>query len=296
MLEHLTRSTVTMNKLSTEKRAAIIRALTEGNSIRGTARMVGVSKTTVLKLLVEVGEFCAFYHDQRVRNVPATRIEADEIWAFVGTKQKNAEGPQQGDLWTFTAIDPDSKMIVSYLVGHRAAMDAYYFMADLKERLANRVQLTTDGHHMYLSAVEHAFGWNGVDYAMLQKHYSQNPEGRRRYSPAKCTGATKKWVMGTPAKELVSTSIVERKNLNIRLYSRRYTRLTNAFSRKVENHEHAMALHFFVHNFCRAHTTLTKKANGVKTNPAMAAGLTDRVLKIEDLLTMMDPKAPLQSK
>lgn len=275
-----------MNKLPLSKRAAILRALAEGNSIRGTARMVGVSKTTILKLLVEVGEFCEKYQDKVLRDLPCKRIEADEIWAFVGAKKKNAKREGDGDIWTFTALCADTKLMVSWLVGHRTREHAHDFIEDVAERLAHRVQLTTDGHHMYLSAVEDTFGYGGIDYAQLQKIFQSAPGVG--YSPGKYLGATKERVMGNPDPDVVSTSYVERQNLNIRMYSRRHTRLTNAFSKKVENHAYAMALHFMVHNFCRSQTTLTKKANGVHTSPAMAAGLTNHVWKIDEVLGLME--------
>ena len=281
-----------MNRLPIAKQAAILRALTEGCSIRATARMVGVSKTTILKLLVEAGQFCALYHDKVVRNLTCTRVEADEIWAFVGSKQRNAESPGKGDIWTFTALCADSKLIISWLVGHRVYHHATRFMDDVRSRLANRVQLTTDGHHMYLTAVEAAFGYGGTDYAMLVKKYGLSPdEDRRKYSPAICVGTIKEHIMGKPDMKQVSTSYVERQNLTIRLNNRRHTRLTNGFSKKVENHAHAMALHFFVYNFCRAHTTLTKARGGIHTTPAMAAGLADRVWKLEELVVRLDPTA-----
>ena len=189
-------------------------------------------------------------------------------------------------------MDADSKLMVSWLVGNRTTDYAIAFMRDVASRLTNRVQLTTDGHYMYLVAVEAAFGWNGVDFAMLVKRYAghEGVSAERRYSPPICTGAEKKWVMGQPVKELVSTSYVERSNLTLRLMSHRFTRLTNAFSKKMENHAHAVALHFFAYNFCRPHQTLTKRRKGIKTTPAMAAGLTDHPWKMEDLLGLMNHK------
>ncbi len=292
MLEQLITLNVTMNVLPLAKKAAIIRALTEGASIRATARMTGTSKTTVLKLLVEVGEFCAGYQNCILRRLPCRKVQTDEIWAFVGAKQKNARTPGYGDIWTFVAVDADTKLVVSWLVGHRNADHATIFMRDVASRLANRVQLTTDGHSMYLSAVENAFGWNGVDFAQLQKVYGADVEGERRYSPPICLGAIERWVTGKPDEADVSTSYVERTNLTIPLRSRRFTRLTNGFSKKAENHMYAVALHFFVANFCRPHMTLTKAKSGIHTSPAMAAGLTDHVWTIEKMLAMMDPKHP----
>jgi len=279
--------------LPTAKKAAVLKALTEGASIRAAGRMVGVSKTTVLKLLVEVGEFCAGYQNYILRNLPCRKVQADEIWAFVGAKAKNARTPGFGDIWTFVAVDADTKLVVSWLVGGRNGEHAEIFMRDVASRLAHRVQLTTDGHTMYLAAVENAFGWNGVDFAQLQKVYGSEPEGERRYSPPICLGAIKRWVTGNPDEDHVSTSYVERANLSIRMHTRRFTRLTNGFSKKAENHMHAVALHFFVANFCRAHMTLTKARGGVHTSPAMAAGLTDHVWRIEDMLQMMDPTRPM---
>jgi len=282
-----------VNVLPGSKKAAILKALTEGASIRATARQVGVSKTTVLKLLVEVGQFCAAYQNERLRNLSCARIQADEIWAFVGAKAKNAKTPGYGDIWTFVAVDADTKLVVSWLVGNRNAEHAEVFLRDVASRMANRVQLTTDGHQMYLPAVESAFGWDGVDFAQLQKIYGMDPEGERRYSPPICLGAIKRWVTGKPDRAHVSTSFVERANLTIRMHSRRFTRLTNGFSKKPENHMYAVALHFFVSNFCRPHMTLTRARGGIHTSPAMAAGLTDHVWTVEKMLGMMDPSRRL---
>jgi IS1 family transposase len=285
-----------MNRLTDSRRAAIVRCLVEGNSIRATGRLTGTSKATVLKLLVELGEFCSIYQHHRMVNLPCQRIEADEIWAFVGAKQKRAKDASQGDLWTFTAIDADSKLMVSWLVGPRTPENALAFMEDVERRLANRVQLTTDGHNMYLSAVESAFGWNGVDYARLIKSYGQpSTEGQQRYAPAVCTGTRKEWVMGEPDMAKVSTSYVERSNLTLRMSQRRFTRLTNAFSKKAENHAHAVSLYFMAYNFCRAHDTLTRAAGGIKRTPAMAAGLTDHVWTAQEIVELMDPKRLLHS-
>lgn len=289
MPEHLARLNH-MNKLPVTKRAAIVRALTEGSSVRAAARMVGVSKDTVLKLLVEVGDFCSIYQDYRLRDLNATRVEADEIWAFVGAKQRNATRHGDGDVWTFTAIDADSKLMISWMVGQRNSETANPFMADVASRMWNRIQLTTDGHLMYIEAVRKAFEFARVDYAMLAKTYA-NPEGvqgQRRYSPAVCTGAVKERRVGRPDMDLVSTSFVERANLTMRMGMRRFTRLTNAFSKKAENHAHAVSLAFMHYNFCRSHATLTKAAKGVHTTPAMAAGLTDHVWTVEEVLAMMD--------
>lgn len=300
-----------MNKLDTATRAAIVRCLVDGSSVRATARITGTSKATVLKLLVDLGEFCSLYQDHVLTGLHSTRVEADEIWAFVGAKQRNAVQDGHGDIWTFTAIDADSKLMISWLVGGRSSANARSFMEDVASRLANRVQLTTDGHHMYLTAVESAFGYNKVDYAQLVKTYGQVPDlsPGRRYSPAVCTGILCERVMGKPDPDLVSTSYVERANLSMRMGMRRFTRLTNGFSKKAENHAHAVSLYFMHYNFCRTHTTLTKAKGGVHQTPAMAAGIADRVWKIEDILALMEPETevgaekraskraqPLQSK
>jgi IS1 family transposase len=279
-----------MNKLTDSRRAAIVRALVEGNSVRATARLTGTSKATVLKLLVEMGEFCSVYQDHMLRNLNCKRVEADEIWAYVSAKQRNATKEGQGDLWTFTAIDADSKLMVSWLVGSRTNESARRFVQDIADRLANRIQLTTDGHPMYLTAVERAFKWNGCDFAQLVKSYGQtqvSEDPTRRYSPGICTGAEKTWVMGDPDFDLVSTSYVERANLTMRMGMRRFTRLTNAFSKKAENHAHAVSLFFMFYNFCKPHQTLTKAAKGIKTTPAMAAGIADHVWTVQEILDLM---------
>lgn len=280
-----------MNKLTDSKRAAVIRGMVEGNSIRSLTRMTGVSKGAVLRLLAEVGEFCAVYLDYKLRKLPCRRVEADEIWGLCGAKEKNATKPGQGDLWTYTAICADSKLLVSWVVGRRNHENTQDFMADVAARLAHRVQLSTDGLTWYLAAVENAFGWNNVDYAQLVKTYGvplDENARQRRYSPMECTGAVKTPVMGTPELTKVSTSYVERANLTIRMGMRRMTRLTNGFSKKAENHAHAFAIHAMFYNFCRPHQTLTNAAKA-KTTPAMACGLTDRVWTVEDVLALMDP-------
>ncbi len=292
MLDQLTILTVTMNKLDTARRAAIIRCLCEGNSIRATARMTGAAKATVLKLLVEVGEFCSTWQDYRLRNLQSVRVEADEIWAFVGAKQRRARRSGDGDIWTFTALDADSKLMITWLVGPRVVENATAFLCDLRSRLRQKIQLTTDGHTMCETAVRAAFRWDEVDWAMLVKEYGtvEGVDAARRYSPPTCTGATKIRKIGRPDMDLVSTSYVERANLSIRMQQRRFTRLTNAFSKKAENHAHAVSLYFMYYNFCRPHQTLTKNhPNHYQTTPAMATGLTDRVWQVEDLLALMDP-------
>jgi IS1 family transposase len=283
-----------MNRLTTERRTRIIHALVEGAAVRATARTVGVSKTTVLKLLVDAGELCAIYQDHKLRNLPCRKIEADEIWCFVGAKARHAKTPGFGDIWTFTAICAETKLMVSWHVGQRDAENCEGFMRDLASRLANRVQLTTDGHNMYRPAVEKAFGYNGVDFSQLVKVYAFDHGTGGRYSPPECTGTIKTRIMGNPDEASVSTSFVERQNLNLRMQSRRFTRLTNAFSKKVENHAHAVALHFMVYNFCRSHGTLTKSAKGVHTTPAMAAGVANHVWKVEELVELMSPNHLLQ--
>jgi IS1 family transposase len=274
-----------MNRLSTEDRAKILHLLCEGMSIRAITRLTGASKNTVAKLLVDAGKVCAAYHDANVRNVKASRIQVDEIWSFTYAKQKNVatakDAPEgAGDTWTWTALDADSKLIVSYLVGGRDAEYAMWFMDDLRERLANRVQLTSDGHRAYLEAVEGAFGAD-VDYAQLVKMYGPTLGAPGRYSPAECTGSKKIRREGNPDIDHVSTSYVERQNLTMRMHMRRFTRLTNAFSKKVENHAYAVALHMMYYNFVRIHKTL-------RVTPAMAAGVTDRLWEIADIAKLVE--------
>jgi IS1 family transposase len=273
-----------MNQLSKEERARVISCLIEGCSIRSTVRMTGTAKKTVLRLLVEVGQACEDYHDKVMRNLPCKLIECDEIWSFVYAKQKNVpsglKGKGVGDVWTWVAIDPVSKVIPSWHVGNRDAEDAYWFINDLKGRLKNRVQLTTDGHKPYLEAVEGAFGAD-IDYAMLIKLYGNpTPPGEARYSPAVCIGARKKRITGNPNKDLVSTSRVERQNLTMRMGMRRFTRLTNAFSKKLTNHSAAIALHFMHYNFCRIHQSL-------RVTPAMEAGISDHVWSLEEIASLL---------
>jgi IS1 family transposase len=288
---------VTMNALTPAVQAAILRCLVEGNSIRATARMTGTAKGTVLSLLKIVGAHCINYHDRFVRDVATKRVQCDEIWSFVGAKEKNVPAlerglGQRGDVWTWTALCAESKLMLAYRVGCRDAENGMAFMQDLKDRLLGRTQLTTDGLTIYFRAVEEAFGWNRVDYAQLVKIYGQSVESQdgrahRRYSPAVCLGAKKNCVMGQPDEAHVSTSYVERQNLTMRMSMRRFTRLTNAFSKKVEFHRYAVALHFMHYNFCRPHMTLTKAKRGIHTTPAMAAGLTNRVWTVDDLLELL---------
>ena len=280
-----------MNKLPLAKRTQILAMLCEGSSMRSISRVADVSINTVSKLLVEAGEACLTLHDQHVRNVKASRIQCDEIWSFCYAKQKNVADAKAapagaGDVWTWTAIDSDTKLMVAYFVGDRGAESAMILMDDLRDRLANRVQLTTDGHKAYLEAVEGAFGAD-VDYAQLVKLYGgeagKGPEVR--YSPAECTGIKKRRVEGNPDIAHVSTSHVERMNLSIRMQNRRFTRLTNAFSKKLDNHIHALALYFAFYNFCRIHKTL-------RVTPAMAAGITDKLWSLDDIVAKIDEMAP----
>ena len=267
-----------MNRLPIAKRAQIIQLLVEGSSLRAVSRIADVSINTVTKLLVDVAEAAYGYHNRAVRNVRCRRVQADEIWCFVGAKSKNVpleKSEQWGDVWTWTAIDADTKLCVSYLVGGRDGWWATEFMKDVASRIRGRVQLTTDGHRPYLNAVEDAFGAD-VDYAVLQKIYGASNEPEKRYSPAQCIGCDMKTVSGSPDPDHVSTSFVERQNLTMRMSMRRFTRLTNAFSKKVENHAAAVALHFIHYNFARIHKTL-------RITPAMAAGLSDHVWSYEEI-------------
>ncbi len=282
-----------MNRLSLERRTRVIAALVEGNSVRATCRMTGTAKGTVLRLLAEVGQACLDYQRGVMVNLPCRRVQCDEIWSFVGSKDRNTKPElrgtgERGDVWTWTAICADTKLVPVWHVGTRDASAASMFMDDLAPRLASRVQLTTDGHRAYLSAVEGAFGWNGADYAMLVKIYGPAPEGQRRYSPPQIIGTETHWVMGTPDPDHVNTSFAERQNLTMRMQMRRFTRLTNAFSKKLENHMHAISLHFMWYNFARSHQTLTRANGGIHTTPAMAAGIADRVWKIEDIVALTD--------
>jgi IS1 family transposase len=273
-----------MNRLATDKRTAVISALVEGASINATCRMIGVAKHTVLKLLKDVGCACAAYHNAHVRNLRVRRVQADEIWSFVYGKDKNLTLEQVqnglGSVWTWKAIDADTKLVISYTIGDRGADTAKAFIQDVASRISNRIQLTTDGHRVYADAVEDAFG-SEIDYAMLVKIYgasNDNPESR--YSPATCIGCRTGVLAGKPDPEYISTSFVERSNLSMRMGMRRFTRLTNAFSKKVENHGHMVALYFMHFNFCRVHRTL-------RVTPAMEAGLTDHVWSLEELLALL---------
>lgn len=281
------------NVLSTAKRVQIVSALVEGCGIRATARMTGTSKDTVMKLWREIGEACIRFQDEKLQDLPCKRLQVDEIWSFVYAKAKNVPEEMQGtfdvgDVWTFTAIDADTKLVPSFLVGSRDAGCAAEFMQDLASRLTNRVQLTTDGHKMYLGAVEDAFAGD-VDYAMLNKIYGASTEGEHRYSPAVCIGAEKRCISGNPDVKHVSTSYVERANLTMRMSIRRFTRLTNAFSKKLENHTAALGLFFAHYNFCRIHQSL-------RVTPAMAAGVTSRVWSVEDLVALLPAPAAGQKR
>jgi IS1 family transposase len=269
-----------MNKLSIDRRAQILSCLCEGNSIRATCRMLDCSKDAVLKLVVDAGNACAAYQDEHLRNLPSKRIQADEIWSFVYSKAKNVPEEKReqfgyGDVWTWTAIDADTKLVPCWHVGPRNAEAATAFMHDLASRLANRVQLTTDGLHVYADAVDEAFD-RDVDYAMIIKQYGNSPEGQRRYSPAVCLGAEKTEIRGRPDPKHISTSYVERQNLTIRMQNRRFTRLTNAFSKKIDNHRHALALFYMYYNFGRVHQTL-------RMTPAMASGVSDHVWTMTEI-------------
>jgi len=274
-----------MNRLSTDRRAAVIAALVEGNSLRGTARLTGVARMTVEKLLRDIGTACAAYHNVHVRGLKSQRIQCDEIWSFVGAKAKNVPEKKRGewgDIWTWTAIDADSKLIVGYRIGQRTAADAYDFMHDVAGRLTNRVQLTTDSLKVYLNAVDYAFGIN-IDYAILEKQFGSfvtNGSAAHRYTPAKITRMRATTVTGNPDRKHVSTSYVERQNLTMRMHMRRFTRLTNGFSKKIEMHAHNVALHFMYYNFCKIHQTL-------RVTPAMEAGLSDYVWGLEEIIGLL---------
>jgi IS1 family transposase len=274
-----------MNQLDPTKRSRVIAALVEGASCRAVSRMTGVARNTVASLLVEIGAACAEYQNRALRNLKCQRIQCDEIWSFVAAKDRNVPAEKQGQfgfgsVWTWTALDADTKLIVSWMVGARDGQSAYEFMKDLAARLANRVQLTTDGHAAYLTAVESTFG-AGIDYAMLVKIYGESGESEKRYSPADCIGCERKEISGKPDPKHISTSYVERQNLTMRMHMRRFTRLTNAFSKKLENHIAAISLHFMYYNFVRIHQTL-------RVTPAMAAGVTDRVWEIIDVVGLLD--------
>ncbi len=274
-----------MNRLTLEKRTQIIGLLVEGNSLRATSRLADVSINTVTKLLVDVGTACQKYHDEHVLNVASKRVQCDEIWSFIYAKDKNLPEKLQGkygvgSIWTWTALDADSKLMISWLIGNRDAEYAKVFIEDVASRLKNRVQLTTDGLKAYLEAVDQTFGID-IDFAQLVKLYGKSLEGEHRYSPAECTGAFKQVVTGDPKAKHISTSYVETTNLTMRMNIKRFARLTLAFSKKVVNHAHAVALHFMYYNFVRIHKTL-------RVTPAMAAGISKKLWSIEDLAKLLE--------
>lgn len=274
-----------MNKLPSEKRAQVLQMMAEGIALRAITRLTGISRTTLQKLLEDAGQAFSDYQDRMLVDLPCKRIQVDEAWSFCYAKQKNVATAKRapegaGDIWTWVGLDADSKLVASFYVGARDSYAAMIFMDDLARRLANRVQLTSDGHRPYLEAVEGAFGGD-IDYAMLVKIYGASPEGQRRYSPAICTGARKHRIEGNPDPKHVSTSFSERQNLNIRMGNRRMTRLTNAFSKKAENHAHMMAIYFMHYNFVRIHQTL-------KITPAMAAGVTPKLWEMPDMVKVLE--------
>lgn len=274
-----------MNRLDPAKQAQVVAALVEGNSIRATVRMTGVAKNTIVKLLVDLGAACSDYLDEHLVNVSCQRVQVDEIWSFCYAKQKNvtekiaARNPFAGDVWTWVAIDADTKLIPSWIVGPRDGVTARIFVNDLAKRLASRIQLTSDGLNVYLAAVEKAFRGH-VDYAQLVKLYDEPSEGQKRYSPAECVGCERHVIDGDPDPDHISTSYVERQNLTMRMSMRRFTRLTNAFSKKIENHVAMVALHVMHYNFVRIHQTL-------RVTPAMEAKVTDRLWSIGDLVNLL---------
>lgn len=283
-----------MNQLTKEKRKQVIASLVEGNSIRATVRMTGVAKGTVLKLLRDIGEVCTAYQDKKLKKLPCKRIQCDEIWSFCYAKDKNVPEDKKGqfgfgDVWTWTAICADTKLVPSWYIGNRDYISAVRFLKDLKKRLKHRVQLTTDGYKAYLAAVDHAFG-DDVDYAMLVKIYGfeKGTPSEIRYSPSPCIGAEEKPINGTPESRHISTSFAERNNLTMRMSIRRFTRLINAFSKKVDNLSFAVALHFMYYNFCRIHQSL-------RVTPAMASGVTNRVWDISDIVKLLDERPTRKS-
>jgi IS1 family transposase len=276
-----------MNKLPLAKRVQILSLLCEGVSMRSISRVVDVSINTVAKMLIDAGEACAAFHDEKVRGVRSKRVQVDEIWSFCAAKQKNVPSMKKpvdgaGDVWTWTALDADSKLIVQWFVGGRDGHSAKLFIDDLATRLATRVQLTSDGLRAYLEAVEGAFGAD-VDYAQLVKLYGEAPEAQKRYSPAECIGCRKTRIEGNPDPAHISTSYVERQNLTMRMHMRRFTRLTNAFSKKFMSHVHMVALYTVWYNWVRIHKSL-------RVTPAMAAGLTGSLMSMEDVVALIDAR------
>jgi IS1 family transposase len=281
---------VSMNRLSTEKRAQIISCLTEGMSIRATVRITGAAKNTITKLLTDLGEACGTYQDQILRDLPCSVIECDEIWAYCYAKQKNVPDEHKGtfgygDVWTWTAIDADTKLVPSWLVGERTLNDCFTFIEDLKGRVRGRIQLSTDAHQTYRGVVPFVFQPGDIDWAQLIKHYQSTSISPGRYSPPICTGASIKPRLGDPDPSRVSTSYVERQNLTMRMGMRRFTRLTNGFSKKVENLAHAVSLHYMAYNFARPHQTL---ANPYPRTPAMATGIADHVWTLKEIAALID--------
>jgi IS1 family transposase len=277
-----------MNMITIEQKTRVVAALVEGNSIRSTSRMTGVSRNTITTLLLDLAGACYEYHDKHVRNLQVRRLQSDQIWNFIGSKARNTRPEKRiegwGDSWTWTAIDADTKLCVSYMVGGRDARWAQAFMDDCASRIRNRAQITTDGDRTFLDAIENAFGME-CDYAMLQKIYGTPLENDTRYSPATCIGCDMKVISGNPDPKHISTSFVERANLSMRMSIRRFTRLTNGFSKKVENHAAAVALWFMYYNFCRVHQTL-------RCTPAMEAGLSDHIWEIEEMVSLLPEPKP----
>jgi IS1 family transposase len=271
-----------MNRLSTGDRAKVIAVLVEGNSLRATARITGVARMTIEKLLRDLGAACQTFHDANVRGLKSVRIQCDEIWSFIGAKEKNATAEQKaqgwGDVWTWTCLDPDTKLMVSWFLGDRSTDSAYWFMQDVASRLTNRVQVSTDGYMPYQSAIDRAFGVD-VDFGIIKKTYAA-PGAGGRYSPPKMVSAKRATITGNPDPMHVSTSHVERNNLTMRMHMRRYTRLTNGFSKKIEMHAFNLALHFSYYNFCKVH-------NSLRVTPAMEAGISDHVWSVEELVGLL---------
>ncbi|GFO82713.1 MAG: transposase [Methyloceanibacter sp.] len=283
-----------MRKLPKEARAHILHLLCEGNSIRATVRLTGASKTTITKLLVDAGQAAQWYQDRVLRNLECKRLQVDEIWGFVGAKQKNADPDKKaageaGDVWVWVATDADTKLVPHWYVGRRSLKSCARMITGIAERIEGRFQLTTDAFHIYPDVVDAVFGMD-IDYGQVVKVFGAQPEGvAGRYSPAQCVGAKIKQVSGSPDPKHISTSYAERNNLNIRMHSRRMTRLTNAFSKKVQNHAHAMALHFMYYNFVRIHKTL-------RTTPAMAAGVTTRLWEMSDVVDVLEAWEAVQAR
>jgi IS1 family transposase len=283
-----------MNKMTREQRTRILHLLCEGSSVRAVSRLTDSAKNAILKLMADAGKACAAYHDEHVRDLKSKRIQVDEVWSFVYAKEKNVPGAKAapdgaGDAWTWTALDADSKLLVSYFVGDRDGECAQWFMDGVASRLANRVQLTSDGHRAYLEAVEGAFGAD-VDYAQLVKMYGASSEtAKGRYSPAECTAIKKTVIEGKPDEKHISTSYVERSNLTVRMHNRRFTRLTNGFSKKLENHAYSVALFVMYYNFCKMHKTL-------RITPAMEAGVSDRVWDVVDIVKLVEDAEPKAGK